>query len=163
MELVTNQAVSHMARTFSIQNSQNEQMFESSEKKILLAKEAVDDLFSRNVWWWIVKSAEVRSWCSQVVCRLNGFYFAFVVHNETGKTTIFSFIGASTSSQRMNPPIPIFPVPTHGTAILSLPDWRLRDVFKSSLPLIPASRWWASLQTLFCNILSICAHLLSPT
>jgi hypothetical protein len=49
MELVTNQAVSHMARTFSIQNSQNEQMFQSSEKKILLAKEAVDDLFSRNV------------------------------------------------------------------------------------------------------------------
>ena len=47
MELVTNQAVSHVARTFFIQNSQNEQMFESSEKKILLVKEAVDDLFSR--------------------------------------------------------------------------------------------------------------------
>ena len=33
--------------------------------------------------------SEVRSRCSQVVCRLTGFYFAFVVHNETGKTTIF--------------------------------------------------------------------------
>lgn len=84
--------------------------------------------------------SEVRNRCSQVVCRLNGFYFAFVAHSETGKTTIFSFIGASTSSQRMNPPISKFPVPTHGTAILSLPDWRLEDVFKSSLPLIPASR-----------------------
>lgn len=64
-----NQAVSHVARTFFIQNSQNEQMFESSEKKILLVKEAVEAYFpgrfdneSSNLL------SEVRSRCSQVVC-----------------------------------------------------------------------------------------------
>lgn len=119
-------------------------------------------IMNRQICWARWEAGAHRlfaDWMGSVLLLLCTLKQWCVVH----KTTIFSFIGASTSSQRMNPPIPIFPVPTHGTAILSLPDWRLGDVFKSSLPLIPESRWRTSLQTLFCNSLSICARLLSPT